>query len=168
MAAGLSLKKGTLKENEAEKIRKNALAIQKSLLRGADEDARGYEGVLKAFRLPKNTERERIARTRAIQKAYRNAVVTPRLVSHQALQLMEFSRVLILKGNPSALSDAAVAALLADAAFGGGLLNIGVNLVPLSDRKFVKRMNLMMKQMARERNRLMKRVLDKLVAIKGR
>jgi len=166
MTAGLSLKKGSFRKEEVKEIRKGALAVQKRLLRAVDEDAKSYEAVLKAFRLHKNTDRERLIRTQAIQKAYKKATITPQLVTRKSIQLMEYSRALILKGNPNAVSDAGVAAFLADAAFGGGLLNIGVNLDSVTDRTFVKKMNLLMKQLTRKRNRLMRDILNMLVGVK--
>jgi methenyltetrahydrofolate cyclohydrolase len=166
MAAGLSLKKGSLKKEGMVKIKKEALAIQKRLLHAVDEDARFYEAVLKAFRLPKNTDKEILVRTKAIQKAYQKATIIPQLVSRKAIQLMEYSRTLILRGNPNIVSDAGVAAFLADAAFGGGLINIGVNLDSVVDKTFMKKMNLLMKQLTRKRNRLMKNILNVPVKIK--
>lgn len=162
MAAGLSLKKGSLKKEGVVKIKKEALAIQKRLLHAVDEDARFYEAVLKAFRLPKNTDKEILVRTKAIQKAYQKATIIPQLVSRKSIQLMEYSRTLILRGNPNIVSDAGVAAFLADAAFGGGLINIGVNLDSVVDKTFMKKMNLLMKQLTRKRNRLMKNILNVL------
>jgi len=166
MAAGLSLKKGSLKKEGVVKIKKEALAIQKRLLHAVDEDARSYEAVLKAFRLPKNTDKEILVRTKAIQKAYQKATIIPQLVSRKSIQLMEYSRTLILRGNPNIVSDAGVAALLADAAFGGGLINIGVNLHSVVGKTFMKKMNLLMKQLTRKRNRLMKNILNVPVKIK--
>jgi formiminotetrahydrofolate cyclodeaminase len=69
---------------------------------------------------------------------------------------LEYSKTLILKGNPNAISDAGVAAFLADAALAGGLLNIGINLVAVTERNFAKKMNFLMRRWARKRNDLMK------------
>lgn len=166
MTAGLSLKKGRLRKEEVEGIRKEALAIQRRLLRAVDEDAKSYEVVLKAFRLPKNTEKERLVRAKAIQKAYRKAIIIPQLVCQHAILLLEDSKALILKGNPNAISDAGVAAFLADAALAGGLVNIGVNLGSVTDRMFVKRMNLLMNRWTRKRNHLMRGILNIFIGIK--
>jgi formiminotetrahydrofolate cyclodeaminase len=167
MTAGLSLEKGRLRKEVVERIRKEALAIQRRLLRAVDEDAKSYEAVLNAFRLPKNTEKERLVRTKAIQKAYRKATIIPQLVCQHAILLLEDSKALILKGNPNAITDAGVAAFLADAALAGGLLNIGVNLDSVTDRMFVKRMNLLMKRLKRKRNYLMRGILNILMIDKG-
>ena len=158
MTAGLSLKKGKLKEKEIREIKKEVLAIQKRLFRAIEEDAKSYKTVLRAFRLPKNTEKERLVRTKAIQKAYQKATVTPQLVCQQSMRLLEYSHVLIKKGNPNAVSDAGVAAFLADAAIKGGSINICINLSPIRGKSFRKKMGLLVGTLEKRRNRLMVKV----------
>jgi formiminotetrahydrofolate cyclodeaminase len=165
MVAGLSLKKEKKKEKEMRRIKKKAMALQKRLFLAVDEEAKSYVAVIHAFRLPKTTEKESLSRVRAIQKAYQKATVTPQLVCKLSIQLLEYSRFLILKGNPNAASDTGVAAFLADAALAGGLLNIGINLVPVTDQIFLKKMRLLMTGWARQRNRLMGEILVALTRI---
>lgn len=162
MVAGLSSKKGKTKKKGMEEIKKDALSIQKRLIQAIDEDSKSFDAVIKAFRLPRNSEKERLHRVREIQKAYQKATLTPQLVCQQSLQLLEYSKTLILKGNPNAISDAGVAAFLADAALAGGLLNIGINLVAVTEKTFAKKMNFLMRRWAKKRNELMKAILMKL------
>jgi formiminotetrahydrofolate cyclodeaminase len=163
MVAGLSFRKGKTKQSGMVEIRKKALTIQRRLFRAVDEDSKSFDAVMKAFHLPRNSEKERLRRVREIQKAYRNATLTPQLVCQQSLQLLEYSKTLILKGNPSAISDAGVAAFLADAALAGGLLNIGINLVAVTEKNFAEKMNVLMRRWARKRNDLMEAILMKLI-----
>ncbi len=163
MVAGLSFKKGKIKQRGMVEIRRKALNIQKRLLQAVDEDSKSFDAVIKAFRLPKDSEKGRLRRVIEIQKAYRNAMLTPRLVCERSLQLLAYSKILILKGNPNAISDAGVAAFLADAAIAGGLLNIGINLVGVSEKNLAKKMNVLMRSLARKRNDLMKAILMKLI-----
>jgi len=163
MVAGLSFKKGKIKQRGMVEIRRKALNIQKRLLQAVDEDSKSFDAVIKAFRLPKDSEKGRLRRVIEIQKAYRNAILTPRLVCERSLQLLAYSKILILKGNPNAISDAGVAAFLADAAIAGGLLNIGINLVGVSEKNLAKEMNVLMRSLARKRNDLMKAILMKLI-----
>ena len=162
MTAGLSLKKGRLKEKELREIKNAVSGIQKRLFRAIEEDAKSYEAVLQAFHLPKGTEKERFVRSKAIQQAYRKATITPQLVCQQSIELLEYSNTLILKGNPNALSDVGVAAFLADTAVKGGLLNIGINLGPVRDQLFRKRMRLLAKRLEKRRNQVMGRIQKKL------
>ncbi len=166
MVAGLSSKKGKPKQKAMEEIRERVLAIQKRLLRAIDEDAESFNGVIKAFGLPRNSERELRHRIQEIQKAYQKATIPPQLVCHHSIELLKYSRDLILKGNPNTISDAGVAAFLADAALAGGLLNIGINLVPVTDKKFLKKMYSLMGQWAKKRNHLMEGILKALIKIR--
>jgi formiminotetrahydrofolate cyclodeaminase len=165
MMAGLSSKKGKTKKKGMGGIRRRALSIQKRLFQAIDEDSKSFDAVIKAFRLPRNSEKERLHRVREIQKAYQNATLTPQRVCQQSLQLLEYSKTLILKGNPNAISDAGVAAFLADAALAGGLLNIGINLVAVTEKTFAKKMNFLMQRWARKRNQLMRAILMKLIGV---
>jgi formiminotetrahydrofolate cyclodeaminase len=166
MVAGLSSKKDKRKQKEMEEMKKKAVTIQKRLFRAIDEDAKSFEAVIKAFRLPRTTEKERFHRVKEIQIAYQRATATPQLVCQHSVQLLEYSKFLIQEGNPNAVSDAGVAAFLADAALAGGLLNIGINLVPITEKAFLKAMRLSMKEWAKKRNRLMGGVLGSLMKVR--
>jgi len=163
MVAGLSSRKNKTKMKGMEGIRRKGLSIQKRLFRAIDEDSKSFDAVIKAFRLPKNSEKERLRRVREIQKAYQRATLTPQLVCQQSLQLLEYSKTLILKGNPNAISDAGVAVFLADAAFAGGVLNININLAAVTEKAFAKKMNSLMRNWSRKRNQVMKAILKRLV-----
>jgi formiminotetrahydrofolate cyclodeaminase len=76
---------------------------------------------------------------------------------------LEYSRTLILKGNPNAISDAGVAAFLADAAFAGGVLNIKINLAAVTQKNFARKINILIRDWARKRNQLMRAIHKKLV-----
>lgn len=162
MVAGLSLRKNKTATRELEGIRKKGLSIQKRLIRAMEEDSKSFDAVLEAFRLPRDSQKERLRRVRAIQQAYRKATLPPQLVCEQSLRLLEYSRMLILKGNPNAISDAGVAAFLANAAFTGGLLNINVNLAALTEKSDARKMNRLMRTWAKKRGLLMKAILKKL------
>jgi len=165
MVAALSSKKGRGKKGRMEQIRRKALTIQKRLFRAIDEDSKSFDAVIKAFRHPKGSEKERLQRARKIQQAYQNATLTPQVVCQQSIQLLEYSKILILQGNPNAMSDAGVAAFLADAAFSGGLLNIGINLVAVKEKKFKNKMKLLMGRWTEKRNDLMRAILMKLTGV---
>jgi len=155
MVAGLSLKKGRLKEKEIRQIKKKVSTLQKRLFQAIQEDAKSYQTVLKAFRLPKDTEKRRFARSKAIRQAYRKATMAPQLVSQQSIELLEYSNALILKANPNALSDVGVAAFLADTAVKGGLLNIRINIGPVRDKSFNKKMRSLAGGLEKRRSHLM-------------
>jgi formiminotetrahydrofolate cyclodeaminase len=159
MVAGLSFKKDRTKKKGMEGIREKGLSIQKRLLQATAEDSKSFDAVIRAFRLPRNSEKERLHRVKEIQKAYQRATLAPQLVCQQSLQLLEYSKTLMLRGNPNAFSDAGVAAFLADAACAGGVLNIKINLAAVTEKNFAKKMNILMRNWARKRNQVMKAIL---------
>jgi formiminotetrahydrofolate cyclodeaminase len=162
MVAGISSRGGSAKMKGAAGIRRKGLSIQNRLFRAIDEDSKSFDAVIRAFRLPKRSEKERLHRVRQIQKAYREATIVPQQVCRQSLRLLEYSRTLVLRGNPKAISDAGVAAFLADAALAGGMLNIKINLGAVAEEAFVRRMNVSMRNWSRKRNQLMKVIIIKL------
>ncbi len=154
MVAGLSCKGRGIQTREMREIRRKARAIRLKLTRAIEEDAGSYEAVLKAFRLSKEGEKERRYRSRRIQAAYQGATVTPQKVCELSLRLLEFSKILLARGNRNAFSDTGVAAYLADTAMGGGLLNVRINLGSIRDEKFRKGKEKMISDLSRKRDRL--------------
>jgi formiminotetrahydrofolate cyclodeaminase len=162
MVAGLSLKTDARTKKKMVMIRKRALAIQGRLYLAITEDAESFEAVMDAIRLPKDAEKQRLHRSRMIQKAYRKASVVPKLVSGCSITLLEFCNILIAKGNPNARADAGVAAHLANAALEGGILNIRVNLLAIRDRSFIERMEVFIHRLLKKRDKWMAEILRTL------
>jgi methenyltetrahydrofolate cyclohydrolase len=114
---------------EAESCRQRLLAL-------VEEDAAAFERVLAAFRLPKETDELKDARSREIQASYREAVDVPLLVCRQALDVLALAERIAELGNPNAVSDAGVAALLAASALDGAALNVDINLGSIKDESY--------------------------------
>jgi len=114
---------------EADRLRGEFLAL-------VDEDARAFDQVMAAFRMPKDTPEQQAARSEAIQQAYRAAVEPPMRVCARSLRVLELALQVAEQGNPSAASDAGVAALLAATALEGGALNVQINLGSIKDEAF--------------------------------
>jgi formiminotetrahydrofolate cyclodeaminase len=106
------------------------------LLRLANDDAVAFEQVMMAFRMPKATPEEQVARKQAIEKGYRAAVMPPLLVCEKSLRVLELALCVAKRGTPNAASDAGVAALLAFAAIEAGALNVEINLAAIQDEQF--------------------------------
>ena len=153
MVAGLTSEKKGMKE-----LRRKAFTLQGKLYKAISEDAAAYDKVIEAYRLKKETEKERRIRQKAIQKAYRNATVPPRLVCQQSIELLDYCKILVLNGRPSAITDVGVAAFLADTTLKGGLLNIGINLTSIRDKGFVRKMNQLRQRLDKRRGRIIERI----------
>jgi formiminotetrahydrofolate cyclodeaminase len=166
MVAGLSIKKGQIQNRRMRVIRRRSLTLQEKLYKAIEEDSRSFDAVMEAFRLPREGEKERAYRNRMIQKAYQKATVAPQKVCDLSIQLLEFSEILLREGNRNALSDTGVAAALADAALGGGLLNIRINLDSVKDKAFRKEKKRLIRHLSKRRALLMN-AIAKQVGITG-
>jgi glutamate formiminotransferase/formiminotetrahydrofolate cyclodeaminase len=115
-------------ETEAERLRQ-ALAARVA------QDAAAYDGVVDAYRLPKETEAERAARKEAIEAAMIHAAEVPLATARDAVAALELALQAARRGNPNALTDAATAGHMAQAAFEGAALNVWINADQIADRE---------------------------------
>ncbi len=111
-------------------------ALRAEFLALVDEDAKAFEQVMTAFRMPKETADQQAARSEAIQRAYRAAVAPPMRVCEQSLRVLDLALRVAEQGTPSAVSDAGVSALLAASALEGGGMNVQINLGSIKDDAF--------------------------------
>jgi glutamate formiminotransferase/formiminotetrahydrofolate cyclodeaminase len=117
-------------------IERRGIALQGRLASLVDEDARAYDGVVEAMRLPRATDAERAARVAQMQAAYKAAVGPPLETVRRGAEALELAELAAAKGNRSASTDAGVAILLAEAAIRGASLNCRVNLASIQDAAF--------------------------------
>jgi formiminotetrahydrofolate cyclodeaminase len=99
------------------------------------EDAASFEAVLRAYRLPKETDAQRTERGAKIQIALRGAVDVPFETAQRGFEVLRLLGELADIGNPNALSDVAVGAELAQVAVRGASYNVGANLDSIADRE---------------------------------
>ncbi len=99
----------------------------------ADEDAKGYDAVMDAYKLPKESDEEQKSRKSAIENASIGASQPPMKIAKLSLELLRSLPDLASHGNPNAITDVGVSSLLASAACKGGLFNAEINLVGLDN-----------------------------------
>ena len=109
-------------------------ALRASLLESAEADEAAYQIYRDASRLPRNSDGEKAARTEAMQRALVAATDVPLGVARAAREIAEILEAVAREGNPHVRSDAALGALLAEAALRGALLNVRGNAAMLDDR----------------------------------
>jgi formiminotetrahydrofolate cyclodeaminase len=110
-----------------------AEAERVTFLELADVDARAFESVMTAFRLPKGSEEERSARTMKIQEAYEGAAAVPLELARRSVELMELAEDATAMGNPHASSDGYSAGALLLAAALSAIANVRINAAGLKD-----------------------------------
>ncbi len=132
-------KKFAAVESELQEVLRQAERLRQETYQLIQHDADAFQKVLEAYKLPKETEKEREVKDQVIEKATRRAAEIPLEVMRQGVEVLRLSDVVAEKGNPNSKSDAGVAALLARAAIEGAWLNVEINLRSIRDAQFVKR-----------------------------
>lgn len=112
--------------------------LKGTLRQAIEEDAQSFNGVLKAMKLPKETDAEKLARDTAIQEATKHAVSVPLRTAEQSFAVLELLGELAEIGNPNVLTDLAVGAQLAVLAIRGAYYNILTNLATITDTDYVQ------------------------------
>lgn len=133
MVAGLTIgkKKYVAVEAEMKELSLRASALRRQLSDLVQRDADAYEQVRQAYALPREPEQAAAARNDAIQAALIFASEVPLETARAAAAVTELASAVAERGNTNAATDAAVAALMAEAACRGAALNVRVNVVSL-------------------------------------
>ena len=139
MVANLTVgKKGyAAVEGEMKAISEQAADYRDRLVRYVDKDSDAYRQVMLAFKLPKNTEEEKKKRTQAIQEGLKAAARVPLRVAEDAFKVIELAEKVVEHGNRNAVTDGAVAALMARTAVLSALYNVKINLGQIKALSFV-------------------------------
>ena len=93
-----------------------AAVVRRQLAELMEEDTLAFQQVMAAFKLPRETAAEKEHRQARIQATMIHAAQVPLKTAETALRVLGLSQIAAEKGNPSAVSDAGVAALLGQAA----------------------------------------------------
>jgi formiminotetrahydrofolate cyclodeaminase len=102
-----------------------------------DADARAFRRLMDAYAMPKDTEEGREQRLAAVQDRLKTAAAVPLETASLALEVLDAAVDAAGKGNEQVVSDAVSAALLAEAAIRGALLNVFVNVKSLDDANLI-------------------------------
>ncbi|QRX63896.1 cyclodeaminase/cyclohydrolase family protein [Dysgonomonadaceae bacterium zrk40] len=118
------------------------MSAQRShFLEDIDRDAEAYRRVMEAYRLPKETEKEKEQREAKILEATKWASLVPMEVAERAFSLLETMWETLQTGNPNATTDGLVGLMNCRTAILSALLNVRVNLGGITDQSFVEEMN---------------------------
>ncbi len=121
---------------EMEQARDRADALRREFLAAMDQDAESFRRVMDTYKLPRDTDEQKAARKTAIQQALREASEVPSHVIRLCEEVARWSKVVTEKGNAQLITDAAIAALLADSGAQSAALNVKINLGPIGDPSF--------------------------------
>ena len=133
MVIGLTVgkKKYAAVEEEMKSLALKASALRRQLAGLVQRDADSYERVRSAYAMPQEPETALAARNHAIRTALLFAAEVPLETAKAAVQVGEIAAIVAERGNINAVTDAAVAALMAEAACKGAVFNVRINISTL-------------------------------------
>ena len=136
MVAGLTVgrKKYAAVDAEMRQIALEAAALVSTLSALVKKDADAYGAVSAAYKLPSEPADAGAARTAAITDALLGAAEVPLETARASARAAELAATCATKGNTNAVSDAGVAALLAESACRGAVYNVRINISSMADR----------------------------------
>ncbi|MDP9177310.1 MAG: glutamate formimidoyltransferase [Gemmatimonadota bacterium] len=120
-------------ESEIAVIASSAEALMEKLEGLVASDAVVYSAVSTAYKMPKGTEAEIDAQKHAITTALLAASEIPLETARACAGVADLAAAVAEKGNSNAITDAGVAALLADAGCKGASYNVRINVASLDD-----------------------------------
>lgn len=164
MVANLTVgkKKYVEVEEEMKEVAKAFVDARKELIKDIDKDADSYDQVMQAFKLPKETEVEIEDRKNAIQEATKKAASVPLEVAQKAFAMMESIEKVVVKGNQNAVTDGAVAAMMARTAVLSALYNVKINLGSIKDEAFVEEVSNKVKELESKVEIVEKQILSQV------
>ncbi|HMN32843.1 MAG TPA: glutamate formimidoyltransferase [Chitinophagaceae bacterium] len=110
-------------------------AIKDDLLRLVDEDTHSFNRIMEAFALPKSTDEEKTARSKAIQDATLYATEVPLITMKKSAEALPLIKEMVNNGNPNSITDGAVGALCIRTAVYGAFFNVKINAMSLKDKE---------------------------------
>ena len=140
MVANLSTSKAGF-ENQKGKLNKIATKgqnVKNALITAIDDDTSAFDQVIKAMRMPKDTDADKESRETAMQKGYQTATRIPlKTVEHCRDALHICSEISNLMDDGMA-SDVGSGALMANAGAKAAAYNVRINLKSIENKRFCR------------------------------
>ena len=114
-----------------------SLEFQNILVNLVDEDTKAFNKIMSAVSLPKDTSKQKLNRSAALELATKYAIEVPFKIMETSFACLESIKCMTELGNPNSISDAGVAALCIRTAVMGAYLNVKINCKDLKDKGFV-------------------------------
>ena len=147
MVANLTVGRERYKESWSvmEEVAKEGERLRFKLVELANCDIKGYGDYICCIQMCKDTEEEKKLRADAMQEALIYTTEVPLRTMESCVEVVKLSLKAAQHGNPNAISDAAAAAVLAEAVVRAAACSVHANLPGIKEESFVlcaeKRMN---------------------------
>jgi formiminotetrahydrofolate cyclodeaminase len=121
--------------DEMRRVLEESEEIRRRVTKLIEEDAKAFNEVMSAFRMPK----ENPDRRRMIQDALKRATEVPMKTMRECYKALELAKVVAEKGNVNSVSDAGVAALVANTGVQSAGMNVMINVKFIEDKEFTEK-----------------------------
>jgi len=134
-------------EEDFKKIISSSEKLRYELSQLIEEDVKVFNNFMATYKMPKETETEKKIRSEKIQVSLIGAAKVPLKVAYKCLDILSLSKEVAEKGNINVVSDAGVAALMAEAALDSAILNVKINLKMIKDEKIKEALSSSIKEL---------------------
>ena len=155
-------KKYAAVEGKMQQIITATKLLQEEMMGMSQEDADMYSLVLQAYKLPKNTEKEAVHRTKAIEEASKTAVTASLKVTGACVRIMKLAYITVTEGNQMMVTDGSASALLARACQQVAAYNVRINLGGVKDKAVVEEAERLLASHLNEGEKLQAEVLKEV------
>ena len=161
MVANFTIGKDKYKdvEPEIQELLTSAEDLRADLQKLIDEDITAYQKVSAAYKMPRENQQEKAARSDAIQAALKDAMAVPLPTSRILFDAAQLCEPLLQKGNVNLLSDVGVGAEFIASGFASALLNVEINLSAIKDEDLAAKIRAELSPKEKQIETIKKRVL---------
>ncbi len=161
MVANFTIGKDKYKdvEPEIQELLTSAEDLRAALQKLIDEDVAAYQKVSTAYKMPRENQQEKAARSHAIQAALKDAMAVPLAICRNLFDAAQLCEPLLQKGNVNLLSDVGVGAEFIASGFASALLNVEINLSSIKDEDLAAKIRAELSPKEKQIETIKKRVL---------
>jgi glutamate formiminotransferase/formiminotetrahydrofolate cyclodeaminase len=143
MVCNLTIGKDKYKkvQDEIKEVLRKSEQMRKKLIALVDKDTDAFNDLMKAFKMPKETEEQKEMRKKALQDGYKSAALVPLETAKTCAETLDAALIVAKKGNKNSITDSGVSALMARAGVEAAILNIKINLGSIEDEVFVEKIS---------------------------
>ncbi|HWR63908.1 MAG TPA: cyclodeaminase/cyclohydrolase family protein [Candidatus Thermoplasmatota archaeon] len=128
-------------QDQISEVLEKSEELRKDLTDLIDKDTDAFNEVMKALKMPKETEEQKEQRRVAMQSAFKLAAEVPLETARECVQILDVAHIVAEKGNKNSISDAAVSALMAQTGVQAAMLNVRINLSSIKDPDYVQQVS---------------------------
>jgi formiminotetrahydrofolate cyclodeaminase len=140
--------------------------LRKELTDLLEADVKAYTELSHVMKMPRDTEEQKAARAKLMDKALKAAADVPMRVAEACVAVMALCPPAAEKGNTNAVSDVGVGILMAEAGLRSAALNVLINLGLIKDERYVsesrRKLDALLRGKPELRDEIYKLVMSKL------